>query len=95
MTDFLLDDKNDLTIENGDFVIGDATLQHQNHILLAQKGEFKNAPEIGVGVLTELNNENPRALLSQIRRNFEYDGMKVKSLKVSENGNLLVDAKYK
>lgn len=95
MDDFLLDTSNDLVVNNGDFVIGDASLQHQNHILLAQKGEFKNAPEIGVGVLTELNNENPRELLSQIRRNFEYDGMKVNSLKVAANGNLLIDAEYK
>ena len=42
MDDFLLDNDNDVIIKNGDFVIGDATLQHQNHILLAQKGEFKN-----------------------------------------------------
>ena len=95
MDDFLLDNDNDVIIKNGDFVIGDATLHHQNHILLAQKGEFKNAPEIGVGVLTELHSENPRLLLSQIRRNFEYDGMKVNSLKVAANGNLIVDAEYK
>lgn len=95
MDDFLLDENNDLIIKNGDLVIGNATLQHQNHIILAQKGEFKNAPEIGVGILTQLNNENPRELLSEIRKNFEYDGMRVNTLKVATNGNLLIDAEYK
>lgn len=95
MDDFLLDENNDLIIKNGDLAIGNATLQHQNHIILAQKGEFKNAPEIGVGILTQLNNENPRELLSEIRKNFEYDGMRVNTLKVATNGNLLIDAEYK
>lgn len=95
MQDILLDDSNDLIIENGDFTIGDATLQHQNHILIAQKGEYKLTPEVGAGVLDEVNNENPRELLSEIRRQFEYDGMKVNSLKIAANGNLLIDALYK
>lgn len=95
MDDFLLDENNDLLLKDGDLVIGNATLQHQNHIILAEKGEFKNAPEIGAAVRSHLNNENPRELLREIRRNFEYDGMKVNSLKVATNGNLLIDAEYK
>jgi hypothetical protein len=94
MQDFLLDETSDLRIENGDFAIGDATLQHQNHILLAQKGEFKNVPEIGAGVLNAINSENPRELLTEIRRNFEYDGMKVNTLKVDADGKLIIDATY-
>lgn len=94
MQDFIVNDKFDLQIENGDFKTGNATLQHQNHIILAEKGEFKNAPEIGAAIRTALNDENPRQLLSQIRRNFEYDGMKVNTLKIASNGNLLIDAVY-
>jgi hypothetical protein len=94
MTDILVDDLDNLRIENGDFVIGDATLQHQNIIIIAQKGEFKQTPELGVGVLTELNNENPRELLAKIRRNFEYDGMTVKKLNIANNGNIVIDAEY-
>lgn len=94
MTDFLLDETNDMSLNNGDFALGDASLQHQNHILMAQKGEYKESPEIGVGILTELLNENPRELLTQIRKNFEYDGMKVKTLKFASNGNIVIDASY-
>lgn len=95
MTDFLLDENNDLVIKNGDILIGDSTLQNQNLIIQSQKGEFKNVPEIGVGILSEINNENKREVLSQIRRNFEYDGMTVNKLGFANNGNILVDAEYK
>lgn len=95
MNDVLLDQDNDLRIENGDLVIGDGTLQHQNHIILAEKGEYKESPEIGVGIRTELNNENPRELLTKVRRNFEYDGMEVNTLTISKNGNIVIDAAYK
>ncbi|CAA0254148.1 oxidase [Tenacibaculum maritimum] len=94
MTDFLLDDNEDLTIQNGDFAIGNATLQHQKHILVAQKGEYKEHPEIGVGIANALNDENPRRLLTQIRRNFEYDGMQVKSLELKQDGSIAIDAPY-
>lgn len=93
--DILLTPEGDFQIENGDFVIGDGTLQHQQDILISHKGEYKESPELGIGILTEVNNENPRAILAQIKRNFEYDGMTVKTLKVSDNGNLVIDAPYK
>ncbi|WP_372747045.1 oxidase [Lutibacter sp.] len=94
MQDILVDDSGNLRIENGDFVIGSSTLQHQNHIIIAEKGEYKETPEIGVGVLTELLNENTRELLTKIRRNFEYDGMTVNKLNIATNGNILIDAEY-
>ena len=94
MQDFLYDTDGDILIENGDFSIGESTQQHQEDILCAHKGEYKEYPEIGVGIKDELLNENPRQVLNQIRRNFEYDGMKVKTLEIAANGNLVVDAEY-
>ena len=94
MNDFQLDNNGELKIINGDFVIADATLQHQHHIIIAQKGEYKEFPEIGVGIANMILDENPRKILTQIRRNFEYDGMKVNSLKFTEN-SFEIDAPYK
>lgn len=94
-TDILLDQDGDLAFKDGDLVIGDATLQNQHLILVAHKGEYKDAPEIGVGITDALLEENPRRVLSQIRRNFEYDGMKVETIDLAENGNLIIDAVYK
>lgn len=95
MNDFLVDKDGDLRIVNGDFVIGDATLQHQEHILLAHKGEFKESPEIGVGVSDYLLDENFKKALSEIRKNFEYDGMIINELSIDNKGNLNIDANYK
>lgn len=94
MDDFKLDQNGDIDILNGDFLIGDATLQHQKHILIAQKGEYKEHPEIGVGIANALNDENPRQILTQIRRNYEYDGMQVNTLEIDEDGNITIDAPY-
>lgn len=94
MQDFLMDENGDLLIQNGDFVIGNSELQHQEDILAAHKGEYKEYPEIGVGIKEELLNENPRQVLVQIRANFEYDGMTVTTLQIAPNGNLVIDAKY-
>jgi hypothetical protein len=94
MKDFRLNQNGDLAIVNGDFVIADATLQHQEHIIIAQKGEYKEHPEIGVGIANMVLDENPRKILTQIRRNFEYDGMKVNSLDFTDN-SIKIDAPYK
>lgn len=95
MTDLLLDEDGDVLIENGDFVFGEATTQNQELILVAHKGEFKESPELGVGISNALLQENLQEVLNSIRRNFEYDGMKVKQLEIKPNGSLSVDAYYK
>ncbi len=47
--DFLLDDKGDLKIENGDFAVGDSNQQHVVHIFKSFQGEWKQNPLIGFG----------------------------------------------
>lgn len=77
-----------------DFQIGASTTQHQRHLLIAQKGEYKAAPEIGVGITDELNGEDPKALLIKAKRNFEYDGMRIAELAYGADGKIYVDAAY-
>jgi hypothetical protein len=48
-TDILLDDNNDLRIENGDFVVGDSTKQHQKLLLMLSKGDTRQFALDGVG----------------------------------------------
>ena len=49
--DILLDSNNDLQLYNGDFVIDNSDQQHVEHIVHAQKGEYKNYPITGFGVV--------------------------------------------
>ncbi|CAL2108189.1 conserved hypothetical protein [Tenacibaculum sp. 190524A02b] len=95
MNDILLDEYGDLLIKNGDLVIGDATFQHQDAILMAQKGEYKQHPEIGVGIENALQDENPHKIISEIRQQLKHIGMEIKSLDIDSDGNLIIDAPYK
>ena len=80
--------------EEFDFQVGESATQHQRHLLIAHKGAYKAAPEIGVGIADELNGENPQALLIKAERNFEYDGMRVVTLAYGADGKIYVDATY-
>ncbi|MGJ1244295.1 MULTISPECIES: hypothetical protein [Sphingobacterium] len=92
MQDFLIDD--DILIQGGDLVIGNSDRQHQKHILIAQKGEYRQFPELGVGINNILSGEDATKMLIEAKRNFEYDRMKVKELRFTEENTLIINAPY-
>lgn len=94
MQDFILDDSGDLAFENGDLAIGRSDEQHQKHILIANKGEYKQYPELGVSIAEMLNNDTYSAVLIEAKKNLEYDGMKINDISLSEDGKLLIDGEY-
>lgn len=95
MRDLVLDENGDLSIINGDFVTGYSDNQHQEHILVATKGEYKEFPELGVGIEQILNDDDWMSVLIEAKKNLEYDGMKIKNIKFEDNGNLNIDGYYK
>lgn len=95
MTDILLDNTGDLAIVNGDLVLGYSDNTHQEHILLANKGEYKEFPELGVGLNRMLSDDDYIPFLIDAKKNLEYDGMKINNIKFEENGNLNIDGYYK
>jgi len=96
MRDILLDDTtDDLLYKNGDLVMGDPTKQHQKHLLIANKGEYKQYPTVGVGIMNFMMDENPDDMVREIRREFARDGMVVNDLKINGDGKLTIDASYK
>lgn len=94
MQDFILDDSDDLAFEFGDLAIGRSDEQHQKHILIANKGEYKQYPELGVSIAEMLNNDTYSAVLIEAKKNLEYDGMKINDISLSEDGKLLIDGEY-
>ena len=94
MKDLLLNKNGDLLIKNGDFVIGESDNQHQLDILLAEKGEFKEYPEIGVGIQEMLSDDDFVEFLIETKKNLEYDGMKINNIEFTANGKLNVNGKY-
>jgi len=93
--DFLLHLSNDVEVAGGDFVIGNATLNHQANLLHAGEGEFRESPSTGVGIRSFLLAESPDDLLRKVRRQFESDGMKIELLKWSDVNGLHINARYK
>ena len=73
--DILLDDTGDLLIENGDFVVGDSNQQHVESILLSQKGEFKEFPLVGFGIVNYIKSDTPEVKFKRdLKIQLEYDG---------------------
>jgi hypothetical protein len=94
MTDIFLNKTGDLDIQNGDIAIGYSDNQHQEHILLANKGDYKEFPELGVGINNMLNEDDFLPFLIEAKKNLQYDGMKINNIKFEENGNLNIDGYY-
>lgn len=95
--DLLLTEVFDILIEDGDFVPGESTRQHQTLLLYAEKGELREFPTRGVGIRSWLLDERPGDLNARIKREYETDGMRVLLVKASANldgANLTVEAVY-
>lgn len=93
--DILLSTELDIMFANGDFVIGDSTMQNQYLILSTHKGEWKENPFIGTGLEDMLNDDGGEAYWKQkISEELERDGMDVRDVKIN-NGQIQINANYK
>lgn len=84
----------DLDFQSGDFRVKKSHEQHTHHIILAQKGEYKEFPELGVGIEKMLNTEEPTEFLIEAKKNLEYDGQKVKNISFTQENKINIDADY-
>jgi hypothetical protein len=99
----LLDDNFELQINvvrdsNGlitsGLTFGDITRQNQKIILLAEKGEIKEVPTMGVGIASFLDDDNPLDLLAEINENLCNDDQTIKTCVFNITGKLIIDAGY-
>ena len=94
--DILLNSDIDIMFADGDFVVGDSTMQNQYLILSTHKGEWKENPFIGTGLEDMLNDDGSEAYWKQkISEELERDGMDVKEVKIINNGQININAEYK
>src|SRR5690348_8121762 len=95
VNDFLSDDTGDAVIENGDLKIAESTLQHQHDLLLANKGEYRQNPTIGVGLNKFIDdNFSPADFKKAVTSEFENDGMRVKKIEADNPEEIKIDAEY-
>lgn len=77
---------NDLQVTaGGDWATGESTAEHQKQLILAGKGDFKENPTVGVGVLTYIDDDpGMGALAREISTEFIRDGMTVQKVNVTQ-----------
>jgi len=93
--DYLRDASGDLIIENGDFKKGEATTKHQRTLMLANPGDFKYAPTVGIGIVEFLKDDvDPDEMQSVIQREYEKDGMRIKKLVLNSFTDIETIANY-
>jgi hypothetical protein len=95
MMDIALNAGYDLVFESGDFAVAESTAQHQQQLILNNKGDFKQNPTIGVGALNYLDDEDFSELTRNVSIEFTRDGMDVKGVALKPGGFIKSDAYYK
>ncbi|WP_395049395.1 hypothetical protein [Flavobacterium sp.] len=75
-------------------VVGNTMNQNQAMILIANPGEFKFNPTMGVAIDELLLDDDYLKFRHRIRDHFSKDGLKVRSIQLSEGKPLLIDASY-
>lgn len=94
MNDIALTDTYDIAVQNGDFCLTECLKQSQMLLLHTNKGEWKQHPTMGVGIVNYLEQHTPANLAREIREQFAKDGMQVESVNISGT-TLNVDAQWK
>lgn len=81
MMDIMLDDNMDLMIGiNGDFVIDNPFVQDQLLLCETDKNDWKENPEIGIGLDNYLEDEDDGEMNSEIREQYVMAGMQVEKI---------------
>jgi len=94
MKDILLNESLDLDLHAGDLATGFSDLQHQQLLLMTNRGNIKEFPAVGIDAFGYLQDNDTSALLREIRRQFTADGMEVKTINITNTGQLNIDAAY-
>ena len=88
--------KDDLSIVNGDFALDESDSQHVEHILKADRGQWRQWPLVGAGLLRQIGGSvRVQAVKQLIKLQLKADGMAVKSLSVTLGDELKVDVQVK
>ncbi len=94
MIDIRLDDDEDMLVLAGDLWCSESTAEHQRQLILNDKGDFKENPDMCVGAARYLDDEGAKELARAISVELVRDGMEVVSI-VQEGGLLKTHAFYR
>ncbi len=89
--DIILTD--DIVIKDGDLLIEEADSQDIQIIVQAKPGQFYQFPTLGVGIQDFKNGPaNKQSIRQIIRRNLKSDGFRVRSIEITDDLIIAVDA---
>ena len=78
-------------IRQGDFEINEITeFQHVRHILIGEKGEYRNAPLVGVGLRRQIGRSGSfEELTRKAKLQLEIDGYQVNKIEFNEQQTIV------
>ena len=95
MIEFILSE--DLEFSQGDLKTGEVSQQNIGHILLSQKGAYKEHPLLGVGIEDYLKGNtviNRLRLEAEIEKQLIHDGFNVQIIDLTNIENIIIDGNY-
>ena len=78
----------DLAVVGGSLGFGDTLAQNEYSILIAQPGEFKADPLLGVGIADMVGDNDVSLWKHKIREAFRLDGLSVSELEITGDGKI-------
>jgi len=94
--DFISGDTADLIIKDGDFVIDYSDRHHIETLVRSEKGEFKQSPLTGIGVMNYINAPLTREIKTKfekdIRLQLSADSFEITQVAVENFENIIIDA---
>lgn len=91
--DIALDDKYDIEIAGGDFVVKSCLDQQIACLLEAVPGDYKQSPKTGIGLSALILDEDVNDINRTIRLQLLSDGITLHRLE-NKHGKLTIDASY-
>jgi hypothetical protein len=93
MIDILFDDgTDDLVIQGGDLLLGDATRQHQADVIVAGKAWYHHAPGLGADINRQLLTQpGANGVMGTIRTELFRDGLPTEGLRLTGTGEIVIE----
>ncbi|NPV35070.1 MAG: hypothetical protein HPY80_00215 [Bacteroidales bacterium] len=99
MKDILLDSMNDLAVKDGDFDIQYSDIQNVTLLMISEKGDFKESPAIGIGLVKYLDSPSSSKqrlrFIREVTLQIEADGGSNPEIQIEPSGNITVRTTYK
>jgi|AMZC01.1.fsa_nt_AMZC01002902.1_16 hypothetical protein len=99
MKDILLDSMNDLAVKNGDFDIQHSDIQNVSLLMISEKGDFKESPAVGIGLVKYLDSpfsgKQRLQFIREVTLQIEADGGTNTEIQMDSSGNITVRTTYR